>query len=76
MVYEFPAVPGAGGQRGMESVILSQTGTPAWDLRAFDLVANCWESHFCISQSFLVAGKAQVNFKGGNLAHVTEWSRG
>lgn len=59
MVYEFPAVPGAGGQRGMESVILSQTGTPAWDLRAFDLVANCWES--LLYQSELPGGRKSTS---------------
>lgn len=48
-------MPVAGRQSGTELVILSQTGTPAWDLGVLDLAADCWEPHFCISQGFLVA---------------------
>lgn len=55
MVFEFPAMPGAGEQRGTELVIHFQIGTPAWDLGALELVTDCREPRFRISQGFLEA---------------------
>lgn len=78
MVFEFLAIAGAGEQRRTELGILFQTGTPAWDLGALELVTDRWEPRFRISQGFLVARdrKTQVSLKGGILAHVNKWSRG
>ena len=78
MVFEFPAIAGAGEQRGTELGILFQIGTPVWDSGALELVTDCWEPHFRISQGFLVARdmKTQVSLKGGIFAYVNEWSRG